>query len=67
MVQFTAYTIAWKTPTPPPLPRSAEPPLYHVVPGWEQLHPVMRHGELAGVAIDSRDCLFALTRQEPRC
>lgn len=52
-------------PTRPP--RTQEPPLYHVIPDWEQLPSGMRHGDVTGVAVDSRDRLFALTRREARC
>lgn len=44
-----------------------EAPLYQVVPDWEQLPPGMRHGDVVGVAVDSRDRLFAVTRREARC
>jgi DNA-binding beta-propeller fold protein YncE len=42
-------------------------PLFAVIPDWEQLPPEMRHGDVVGVAVDSRDRLFAVTRREPRC
>ncbi len=45
----------------------AEAPLYQVVPEWERLPPEMRHGDVVGVAVDSRDRLFAVTRREARC
>lgn len=44
-----------------------EAPLYQVIPDWEQLPPEMRHGDVVGVAVDSRDRLFAVTRREARC
>lgn len=49
------------------LRQTAEAPLYQVIPDWEQLPPDMRHGDVVGVAVDSRDRLFAVTRREPRC
>lgn len=42
-------------------------PLYHVVPNWEQLPAGWRHGDVVGVAVDSRDRLFAVTRRDARC
>lgn len=44
-----------------------EAPLYQVVPDWEQLPTHLRHGDVVGVAVDSRDRLFAVTRREARC
>lgn len=49
------------------LPRTADAPLYQVVPGWEQPPAGWRHGDVVGVAVDSRDRLFAVTRREARC
>jgi sugar lactone lactonase YvrE len=49
------------------LHRTTEAPHYQVVPDWEQLPPGMRHGDVVGVAVDSRDCLYAVTRREARC
>lgn len=42
-------------------------PSYQVVPGWEQLPAGYRHGDVVGVAVDSRDRVFLLTRREARC
>jgi hypothetical protein len=42
-------------------------PHYQVVPGWEQLPAGYRHGDVVGVAVDSQDHVFVLTRREPRC
>jgi sugar lactone lactonase YvrE len=47
--------------------QSVESPLYRVIPEWEQLPPGMHHGDVVGVAVDSRDRLFAVTRREARC
>jgi DNA-binding beta-propeller fold protein YncE len=49
------------------LRRTAEAPLYQVVPEWERLPAGMHHGDVVGVAVDSRDRLFAVTRREARC
>lgn len=50
-----------------PLQRTTEAPLFQVVPDWEQLPADMRHGDVVGVAVDSRDRLFAVTRRDARC
>jgi hypothetical protein len=42
-------------------------PHYRVIAGWEQLPAGYRHGDVVGVAVDSRDRLFALTRRDARC
>lgn len=49
------------------LHRTADAPLYQVIPDSEQLPPEMRHGDVVGVAVDSRDRLFVLTRRDARC
>lgn len=42
-------------------------PHFQVVPGWERLPEGYQHGDVVGVAVDSRDRVFLLTRREPRC
>lgn len=42
-------------------------PAFRVVPGWERLPPGYRHGDVAGVAVDSQDRVFVLTRRKARC
>jgi hypothetical protein len=42
-------------------------PAFRVVPDWEQLPPDYRHGDVAGVAVDSQDRVFVLTRREAHC
>jgi hypothetical protein len=42
-------------------------PEFRVVPGWEQLPAGYRHGDVAGVAVDSQDRVFVLTRRDARC
>ncbi len=42
-------------------------PAFRVVPGWEQLPSGFRHGDVAGVAVDSHDRVFMLTRRDARC
>ena len=39
---------------------------YRVVEGWEQLPDGYRHLDVAGVAVDSRDRVFIITREDPR-
>jgi DNA-binding beta-propeller fold protein YncE len=39
---------------------------YEVVEGWEQLPEGMRHDDVAGVSVDSRDRVFLITRGDPR-
>src|SRR5436305_1827100 len=39
---------------------------YRVVEGWEQLPDGYRHLDVAGVAVDSRDRVFIITRADPR-
>lgn len=39
---------------------------YQVMPGWEHLPDRFHHGDVPGVAVDSRDRLFVLTRLESR-
>jgi DNA-binding beta-propeller fold protein YncE len=39
---------------------------YELVPDWEQLPSGMTHRDVAGVAVDSRDRVFLITRSEPR-
>lgn len=46
---------------------TAEAPLYQVVPDWEQLPAGWLHGDVVGVAVDSRDRLYAVTRRTARC
>jgi len=41
-------------------------PRYEVVAGWEQLPDGYTHLDVVGVAVDSRDRLFLLGRQQPR-
>ncbi len=41
-------------------------PRYEVVDGWEQLPADFRHRDVAGVAVDSRDRVYLITRGEPR-
>lgn len=41
-------------------------PDYELVEGWEQLPGGFRHADVAGVAVDSRDRVFILTRSEAR-
>ncbi len=42
-------------------------PQYHVLPEWERLPAGYRHGDVVGVAVDSRDRVFVLTRRDARC
>ena len=42
-------------------------PHYRVLPEWERLPSGYRHGDVVGVAVDSRDRVFVLTRREARC
>jgi hypothetical protein len=42
-------------------------PHYRVLPGWEQLPEGYRHGDVCGVAVDSGDRVFVLTRRDARC
>jgi hypothetical protein len=42
-------------------------PAFRVIPEWEQLPVGYRHGDVAGVAVDSEDRVFVLTRREARC
>ncbi|MBO0707269.1 MAG: hypothetical protein J2P44_02805 [Candidatus Dormibacteraeota bacterium] len=39
---------------------------YGVVEGWEQLPDGFHHGDVAGVATDSKDRVYVFTRREPR-
>lgn len=39
---------------------------YGVIEGWEQLPSDYRHRDVVGVAVDARDRVFILTRDEPR-
>jgi DNA-binding beta-propeller fold protein YncE len=39
---------------------------YQVVEGWEQLPEGFHHGDVAGVAVDSRDRVYVFTRRESR-
>jgi sugar lactone lactonase YvrE len=39
---------------------------YELVEGWEQLPPGLRHADVAGVAVDSRDRVFIATRSDSR-
>ena len=39
---------------------------YEVIQNWEQLPPGYSHRDVVGVAVDSRDRVFILTRDEPR-
>jgi DNA-binding beta-propeller fold protein YncE len=39
---------------------------YELVPDWEQLPSGMTHRDVAGVAVDSHDRVFLITRSEPR-
>jgi DNA-binding beta-propeller fold protein YncE len=51
-------------------PRQGNPaaaPHYQVVPDWERLPAGFRHGDVVGVAVDSRNRVFLLTRHDPRC
>ena len=42
-------------------------PHFQVVPGWERLPEGYHHGDAVGVAVDSQDRVYLLTRREPRC
>ena len=42
-------------------------PGYRVLPEWERLPAGYRHGDVVGVAVDSRDRVFVLTRRDARC
>jgi hypothetical protein len=42
-------------------------PHYRVLPEWERLPTGYRHGDVVGVAVDSRDRVFVLTRRDGRC
>ena len=42
-------------------------PHYQVLPDWERLPAGYRHGDVVGVAVDSRDRVFVLTRRDARC
>jgi sugar lactone lactonase YvrE len=42
-------------------------PHYQVVPDWEQLPAGFRYGDATGVAVDSQDRVFVLTRRDARC
>jgi len=42
-------------------------PHYQVLPEWERLPQGYRHGDVVGVAVDSRDRVFVLTRRDARC
>jgi sugar lactone lactonase YvrE len=42
-------------------------PGFEIVPDWEQLPADYHHGDVVGVAVDSRDRVFLLTRREARC
>jgi hypothetical protein len=42
-------------------------PAFRVVPDWEQRPADVRHGDVAGVAVDSRDRVFVLTRRDAHC
>ena len=42
-------------------------PQYGLVPDWERIPAGYRHGDVAGVAVDSRDRVFVLTRRDARC
>ncbi|MDF3017523.1 MAG: hypothetical protein K0R44_2748, partial [Thermomicrobiales bacterium] len=42
-------------------------PQYQVLPGWEHLPAGYRHGDVVGVAVDSGDRVFVLTRRDARC
>jgi hypothetical protein len=48
-------------------PEQSTIPAFRVVPDWEQLPAGYRHGDVAGVAVDSQDRVFVLTRREARC
>jgi len=42
-------------------------PQFRLVPDWERLPEGYRHGDVVGVAVDSMDRVFVLTRREARC
>ncbi|MGH2617886.1 MAG: peptidyl-alpha-hydroxyglycine alpha-amidating lyase family protein [Thermomicrobiales bacterium] len=42
-------------------------PHFQVIPDWEQLPAGYRHGDVAGVAVDSGDRVFVLTRRDAHC
>lgn len=46
---------------------SGAAPHFRVIEGWERLPEGFHHGDVVGVAVDSRDRVYVLTRYESRC
>jgi sugar lactone lactonase YvrE len=49
-----------------PHAESGLPATYRLLPEWEQLPVELRHDDVVGVSVDSRDRVFLLTRRESR-